>query len=102
MTGHPIRSAITRIDETLKDVRDVPAWSMAPAETRDAMVEITRLNAAMAELEARLAAHGQTVEVEADSGATSTAQLVGARNEADPRRCAPQDQARERTRHPGT
>ena len=73
MTSHPIRSAITRIDEALKDVRDVPAWSMAPAETREAMVEITRLNAAMAELEARLAAHGQTVEVEADSGATSTA-----------------------------
>ncbi len=73
MTSHPIRSAITRIDEAIKDVRDVPAWSMAPAETREAMVEITRLNAAIAELEARVAAHGQTVEVEADSGATSTA-----------------------------
>jgi hypothetical protein len=73
MTSHPIRSAITRIDEVLKDVRDVPAWSMSPGETREAMIEITRLNAAMTELEARLAAHGQTVEVEADSGATSTA-----------------------------
>ncbi len=73
MTSHPIRSAITRIDEVLKDVRDVPAWSMSPGETREAMVEITRLNAAIGELEARLAAHGQTIEVEADSGATSTA-----------------------------
>ena len=62
-----------RIVEVLKDVRDVPAWSMSSGETREAMVEITRLNAAMAELEARLVAHGRTAAVEAESGATSTA-----------------------------
>ena len=73
MTSHPIRSAITRIDEVLKDVRDVPLWSMGPAETREAMVEVTFAEAQLAELRARVTAHGQTVEVEADSGATSTA-----------------------------
>ena len=73
MTSHPIRSAITRIDEVLKEVRDVPAWSMAPAETREVLVEITFLEAQLAELRARATAHGQTIEVEAESGATSTA-----------------------------
>ena len=34
---------------------------------------VTRLAARVAELEARLAGHGQAIEVEADSGATSTA-----------------------------
>ena len=71
--GHPIRSAAAQIDDILKTVRDAPAWSMSPAETREAMVEATRLDAQLAELEARVAHHGQTVEVEADSGATSTA-----------------------------
>ena len=58
------------------------------------MVGLTRLNAAVAELEARVAHHGHTVEVEADSGATSHGELVGARHEADPAGGAPQDPAR--------
>jgi hypothetical protein len=37
------------------------------------LVEATRLAAALAELEARIANHARTVQVEADSGATSTA-----------------------------
>src|SRR5689334_15140924 len=72
MPGHPISSAITRIDDVLKDVRDVPLWSMSPAETRQAMVRLTRLEAQVVELQSRVTAHGSTVEVEADSGATST------------------------------
>ena len=71
--GHPISVGVSRIEDELKTLRDQPAWSMSPAETREAMVRITRLTAAVAELEARIAAHGDTVEVEADSGATSTA-----------------------------
>ena len=71
--GHPIRSAAAQIHDILKTVRDAPAWSMSPAETREAMVELTRLEAQIAELQLRVAHHGQTVEVEADSGATSTA-----------------------------
>ena len=71
--AHPIGVAAALIDDILKDVRDVPLWSMSPAETRTTMVRLTRLHASLAELEARVAAHGQTVEVEADSGASSTA-----------------------------
>ena len=62
--------ASTRAD--LDDLADVSAWSMSAAETREAMVELTRLEAQIAELQLRVADHGQTVEV-ADSGATSTA-----------------------------
>ena len=71
--GHPISVGVSRIEDELKTLRDQPTWSMSPAETRETMVRITRLTAAVAELEARVAAHGETVEVEADSGATSTA-----------------------------
>ena len=71
--AHPIESAAARIEDILKDVRDAPAWSMSADETRRAMVRLTGLSARIAELEARVAAHGQTVEVESESGATSTA-----------------------------
>jgi len=71
--GHPISVGLSRIGDDLKTVRDAPAWSMSAEETRTALVEATRLGAQLSELEARLAHHGQTVEVEAESGATSTA-----------------------------
>ncbi len=64
--GHPIGVGLSRVADELKTLRDAPVWSMTAAETRDALVELTRL-------EARLAHHAQTVEVEAESGATSTA-----------------------------
>ena len=70
--AHPVEVAAAQIDDILKAVRDVPLWSMSPAETRTTMVRLTRLHASLAELEARVAAHGQTIEVEADSGASST------------------------------
>ncbi len=70
---HPIGVGLSRIEEELKTLRDQPAWSMGPVETREALVEATRLVAQLSELEARLAHHGQTLGVEAASGATSTA-----------------------------
>ena len=70
--AHPVEVAAAQIDDILKAVRDVPLWSMSPAETRTTMVRLTRLHASLAELEARVAAHGQTIEVEAESGASST------------------------------
>jgi hypothetical protein len=70
---HPIAAAAAQIEDILKTVRDAPAWSMGPEETRDALVRATRLTARVAELEARLAEHARTIEVEAVNGATSTA-----------------------------
>ena len=71
--AHPIAVALSGIDGELDGLRDRPTWTMSPAETREAMVAVTRVQARLAELEARLAAHGRAVEVEAQSGATSTA-----------------------------
>ena len=71
--GHPDWSAAAQIDDILKTVRHAPVWSMSAAETREAMVELTRLEAQIVELQLRVAHHAQAVEVEADSGATSTA-----------------------------
>jgi hypothetical protein len=71
--GHPISIGLSRIADQLKTLRDAPAWSMSPAETRDALVELSRLEAGLAELQLRVAGHARTVQVEAESGATSTA-----------------------------
>jgi hypothetical protein len=46
---------------------------MNAAETRDALVELSRLEAGLAELQLRVVGHARAVEVQAESGATSTA-----------------------------
>ena len=92
--AHPIARGVSRIEDELKTLRDQPAWSMSPAETRDLMVRITRLNAAVAELEARVAAHGQTRGGGGRLGRHQYGELVGARHQADACRGAPQDPAR--------
>ncbi len=71
--AHPIGSFVSRFSDDLKTLRDQQVWSMDQVETRDTMVEITFAEAQLAELKARVTAHGQAIEVEADSGATSTA-----------------------------
>ena len=70
---HPVGVAAARVDDILKGVRDLPLWSMGPAETRDLLVGLTRLEAQVVELQARVAAHAEGVEIEADCGASSTA-----------------------------
>ena len=71
--GHPVSLGVSRIADELKTLRDQPVWSMTAAETRAVLVGATRLVARVSELEGRLAHHAQTVQVEAESGATSTA-----------------------------
>jgi hypothetical protein len=71
--GHPIAAAAAQIEDLLKTVRDAPAWSMGPEETRESLARTTRLAARVAELEARLAEHARTVAVESVNGASSTA-----------------------------
>jgi hypothetical protein len=71
--GHPIAAGVSGIADELKTLRDAPAWSMGEAETRDTLVELTRLEAQVVELQARVAAHAQTIEVHSESGAGSTA-----------------------------
>jgi hypothetical protein len=71
--GHPISVLVSRFEDELKTLRDQPAWSMNADEARDTLARTTRLAARVAELEARLAEHARTIEVEKDNGATSTA-----------------------------
>jgi hypothetical protein len=70
---HPISVVVSRFEDELKTLRDHPAWSMNAEETRDAMARITRLEAQLAELQARVVDHGRTIEVESANGAPSTA-----------------------------
>ncbi len=58
------------------------------------MVELTRLEAQIAELQLRVAHQGQTVEVEADLGSHQYREPPGARHEADRAAGAPQDPVR--------
>ena len=71
--GHPITTVLSSIEEELEELRDQSTWSMSPDATREAMVTATRLEARIIELHTRLVAHGRSIEVENDSGATSTA-----------------------------
>ncbi len=82
--GHPIRVGLSRIADELKTVRDQPAWSMDPAETREALVEATRLDAQV------VRARGPARRPRPDRrgrgrlGCHVDGELVGARHPADP------------------
>ena len=70
---HAIARAVARIRAELADQVDASVWSMDPDETRDTLVRLTELEAGIAELQVRVAAHAQAIAIESDSGATSTA-----------------------------
>jgi hypothetical protein len=57
----------------LKDVRDVPTWSMPSGEAVDALLGITRLRGQLADLEARVIDRVDQAGVAMDAGASSTA-----------------------------
>ncbi|MBB6629287.1 DUF222 domain-containing protein [Nocardioides sp. KIGAM211] len=69
---HAISRAVRDVGERLSDVAEAPVWSMTPDEAGATLVELTRLSARVAELEARVALHASAVEVGASVGATST------------------------------
>ena len=71
--GHPIRSAAARIDDILKTVRDAPAWSMSAGRDPGGDGRADPPGGPDRRAAAPGRPHGQTVEVEADSGATTTA-----------------------------
>ncbi len=72
-SGHPIPVACAHIRAELDHLTDTPTWSMSDGEVRDTLLEVTRLSARLAELEARLATTAHTRHLEDQSGATSTA-----------------------------
>ncbi len=70
--GHPITVAAAEMREVLDGLTEVSTWSMSPEQTRATLPELTRLKARVAELELRVAAHGEMNKIGDDSGATST------------------------------
>ncbi len=76
--GHPIRSAVTSRRHEMTSVAEQAMWSLDAATTRAALVEVTRLQAQVAELEARLLSHADEVEAGVGTGATSTATWLAA------------------------
>lgn len=72
-SGHPIAVAVARLRATAGGVAEQAAWSLSGAQTRDLLSEVGRLDAQVAELEARLLAHAETIGAGTETGATSTA-----------------------------
>ncbi|GAA1146968.1 HNH endonuclease signature motif containing protein [Nocardioides aquiterrae] len=70
---HRISVAVAHAHAELDTVTDASVWSMTPEETRTTLVEITRLKARAAELEARVAEHADDQTL--DTWAHQTRQL---------------------------
>ena len=70
---HRVTRAVDRVRDQLAGVAGVPLWSMDAAETVAAIGEVQAAKAQLAELEARLLTHAETLDVAGASGATSTA-----------------------------
>ena len=75
--AHPVSRAVAAVLADLGGVSDRPMWSMTAAETREVLGSIARVGSVVAELEAQLLRHADTVEAYAEPGATSTAAWLG-------------------------
>ncbi|MEP9361980.1 DUF222 domain-containing protein [Nocardioides sp. CN2-186] len=71
--SHRVASATAQMRAVADSVVDASMWSMAAAEAGATLVELTRLKAQVSELEARVAAHADDLNVGEEVGATSTA-----------------------------
>src|SRR6478609_268543 len=70
---HRVASATAQMRSVADSVVDASVWSMDAAVTRSTLVELTRLEAQVGELKARVAAHLADLQVGEDVGATNTA-----------------------------
>ena len=73
---HPIARLVTGLGEALDRVAQTPAWSMAPQEQRNALVELAVLEARLVELRMRVLAAGDGAAIGTVSGASSTGAWV--------------------------
>ena len=71
--GHPVATTVARARDALRGVALRPLWSMDAHQTTGALVEVTRLEAQVAQLQLALLHHAEVVEVGSDVGATSPA-----------------------------
>ncbi len=70
---HQVASATAHMRSVADGVVDASVWSMSAPEAASTLVELTRLEAQIVELKARVAAHADEVQVGTEVGATSTA-----------------------------
>ena len=71
--AHRVTEATAQMRAAIDSVRGAPVWSMTAAESAATLVELTRLEAQVAELKARVAVHADFLGVGSEAGATSTA-----------------------------
>jgi hypothetical protein len=70
---HPVAATVARLHYELDQVVATPLWTLDEPGTEELLVEATMLRARAAELELRVAAHADRLDVGARHGATSTA-----------------------------
>ena len=70
---HVVSRTVARLHDELDQIVDVSMWSMDVTETAATLTSLTRLAARAAEIEARVAAHADEMNVGEEIGATSTA-----------------------------
>jgi hypothetical protein len=68
-----LRGIAMHLEETLASAADRPAWSLSPAEQRETLRVLHRVESGLAELRLRVLAAADRNQVGEDSGATSTA-----------------------------
>jgi hypothetical protein len=70
---HRVSVATTHMREIATDISDTSVWSMSPEETGSTLTELTRLEAQLVELKARVAAHADDLHLGQETGASSAA-----------------------------
>src|SRR6478609_5694868 len=76
---HQVASATAHMRTVADGVIDASVWSMSAPEAAVTLVELARLKSQIIELEARVAAHADEVQVGTETGATSTANWLAHR-----------------------
>ena len=70
---HPVVAAVVGLRSSLSDLSQAPVWGLSTADTEAALLEATALATQAAQLQLRLLAHADRVEVGQSVGATSPA-----------------------------
>src|SRR6478752_8329685 len=70
---HQVASATAHLRDIADGVVDASVWSMTAGETAATLVELTRLEAQVTELKARVAAHAHHLHVGREVGSSSAA-----------------------------
>ena len=81
---HRVTRAMAGVRDQLAAVAGVPLWSMDATETTTAISEVQAAKAQLAELEARLVAQAEALDIPGRSGATSTATWLAHQTKTTP------------------